>query len=111
MEKVTNVSVSYEASDRIVIQGKRADIEKYLRQGYSIQEDRNGFWVLMKPLRLLATLTNAYGTNTFNVKGDVLDYYNRRRISEGLIKTFCDDVRSEKITFEMDENCCLYRMK
>lgn len=111
MEKVTNVEISYEASDRIVMQGKRSDIEKYLKQGYSIQEDRNGFWVLVKPLRLLATLTNTHGTKTFNVKGDVLQYYNRFKISENLIAIFRQDVNDGKIIFEMDKDCCSYRMK
>jgi len=59
MEKVTNVEISYEPSDRIIKQGKRSDIEKYLRQCYFIKEDRNGFWVLVKSLKLLATLTNS----------------------------------------------------
>jgi len=40
-----------------------------------------------------------------------LNYYNRIKISENLIKTFQYDVDSGKITFEMDENCCSYIMK
>lgn len=111
MKKVLNVVITYEESARITIQGSRLDIEKYLKQGYRIQEDKNGFWVLVKPLRLLATLTNSYGTKSFDVKSDVLEYYHRQRISKNLIETFQKDVDSGKIIFEMDDDCCSYNMK
>lgn len=111
MEKVTSVEVSYEPSDGFTMQGKRSDVEKYLRQGYKIQEDRNGFWVLVKPLKLLVTLTNTHGTNTFNVKKNVLEHYNRVKISKQLIDTFINDVNSGKISFEMNEDCSVYTMK
>lgn len=59
----------------------------------------------------MATLTNIHGTKTFNVKGDVLEYYNRIKISESLIEIFKKDVEDGNIIFEMDEDCCFYKMK
>lgn len=110
MEKVTNVNVHFEPSDQIKKQGKRSDIERYLNSGYIIQENRNGFWVLVKALKLLVTLTSAYGFHTFSMKEEVLNYYNRQRISPQLIETFKKDIASEKITFEMDKDCSSYVM-
>ena len=111
MENVINAVVSYEASDKIIEQGKYSDIEKYLKSGYKVQEDRNGFWVLVRPLRLFVTLTNKYGTNKFEVKNDMLNYYNRQKISLQLIEQFKKDVNEGRITFEMNEDCTLYEMK
>jgi hypothetical protein len=108
---ITNTIVSYEPSDQITKQGKYSDIEKYLKSGYRIQEDRNGFWVLVRPLRLFVTLTNKYGTNKFEVKNEMLNYYNRQRISLQLIEQFEEDVNEGKITFEMNEDCSFYTMK
>ncbi len=110
MEKVMNTIVSYEPSNQVTTQGKYSDIEKYLKSGYKVIEDRNGFWVLARPLRLFVTLTNKYGTNKFEVKNEMLNYYNRKQISLQLIEQFKKDVNEGKIIFEMNEDCSLYVM-
>ena len=52
MEKATFVNGTYNESQRIEHQGTRASIKKYLNEGYYIKEDRNGYWVLVKPASL-----------------------------------------------------------
>ena len=80
MEKVTKIVVEYEPSDTIEVQGKRDKIEKYLKKGYSVKEERNGYWVLIKKAKVWVTLTNSYCTKTFSIKADILDYYSKKKI-------------------------------
>ncbi|MDF2877505.1 MAG: hypothetical protein K0S30_601 [Clostridia bacterium] len=103
MKKITNAFVAYEPSDSIEIQGKRSDIEKYLNKGYYIKENRNGYWVLVKPAQLNVTLSNSFCTRTFNMKTDVCMYYGKIRISQTLADKFRKDVANGTISLYMDE--------
>ena len=69
--------MNYIPSDTIKTQGKRQEIQEYLDNGYYIKENRNGYWVMVRTEKLQVTLTNSYGTNTFNVKDAILRYYGR----------------------------------
>lgn len=102
MEKATNLSISYEPSDTIEMQGKRSNIEKYLNLGYYVKEDRNGYWVLVKAAQLMVTLTNSSCTRTFNMKANVCDYYGKQRISQSLIEKFKKDIKEDKVSIYMD---------
>jgi hypothetical protein len=44
------------------------------------------------------------------MKNDIKDYYNKDRISKGLVKEFQDDVKSGKITVQMEEDGSSYRI-
>lgn len=92
MEKAKIISINYEPSDTIEKQGKRKDIEKYLKDGYYIKEERNGYWVLVKTARLIVTLANSSHTRTFNMKEDICDYYGKKRISQSLVDRFSKDI-------------------
>ncbi len=111
MEKVTNVAIAYEPSDTIEVQGKREKIEKYLKKGYSVKEERNGYWVLIKKVKVWVTLSNTYCTRTFNMKTDILDYYGKQKISTNLVGKFQKAVNDGKITFTMDKDGTTYKMK
>lgn len=111
MEKVTNVVVEYEPSDTIEVQGKRDKIEKYLKRGYSVKEERNGYWVLIKKAKVWVTLTNSHCTETFNMKADILDYYGKQKISTNLVAKFQKDVNDGIITFAMDKEGTSYKIK
>ena len=102
MEKANITSINYEPSDTIEMQGKRKDIDKYLKKGYYIKEERNGYWVLVKAARLIVTLKNSSCTKTFNMKEEVLDYYGKARISESLVNKFKMDIDNGTITIDMD---------
>lgn len=102
MEKCSVIYLKYEPSDTIEKQGKRSSIEKYLKQGYYIKEERNGYWVLVKPAQVNIKISNSSGARTFNIKQDILELYKRDRISEKLIEKFEKDTQKEKICMYMD---------
>ncbi len=110
MEQVTITSIQYIESETIRKQGTYKDIERYLKQGYIEQDNRNGNIVLVKPAQVSVTLESQNCTKTFNMKNDIKDYYNKDRISKGLVKEFQDDVKSGKITVQMEEDGSSYRI-
>ncbi|MDD2376494.1 MAG: hypothetical protein PHD15_04540 [Clostridia bacterium] len=104
MGNTTVTAVNYEESHTVQMQGKRRDIEKYLKKGYHVKEERNGYWVLVKDSRVKVTLTNSTITRTFNMKEDIREHYNRTRVTAALIKTFSKDINSGKIVICMDSD-------
>lgn len=111
METAKFVSSYYEKSDTIEMQGSRDEIEKYLKQGYYVKIERNGYRVLVKKARVMVTLENSKCTNSFNMKNEILDYYGKERISKQLVKKFEEDINNNKITFEMNEDGTYYNIK
>ena len=75
MEKLTFFDVSYEKNHTIAPQGNRDSISKYLRNGYYVVYEQNGFWILNKSSRVMVYLKDTKGnehavdnenqTNTF----------------------------------------------
>ena len=61
MEKAMVLSIEYQQSDSIETQGKRSDIDRYIKDGYYVKENRYGYWVLVKSAKLYVTLSNSYG--------------------------------------------------
>lgn len=105
MKKATFVTAIYEESNTITPQGNRSSIQQYLNRGYNIVRCRNGFWVLNKPSLIYVYLKNDDNiTLSFNMKSDILKYYNKERISQSLFKKFVSDATSGKIQFYMDNN-------
>ncbi|MDF2800319.1 MAG: hypothetical protein K0S61_222 [Anaerocolumna sp.] len=102
MEKAKIISIIYEPSDTIEKQGKRKDIERYLKDGYYIKEERNGYWVLVKTARLIVTLANDSHTRVFNMKEDICDYYGKNRISQSLVDRFSKDIGNGTISIFLD---------
>ncbi len=98
-------------SDTIEVQGKREKIEKYLKKGYSVKEERNGYWVLVKKAKVWVTLTNSFCSKTFSMKSDILDYYGKQKISANLVEKFQKDINDGKISFSMDKDGTSYKMK
>lgn len=102
MEKCNIIYVKYEPSDTIEKQGPRSSIEKYLKKGYHIKEERNGYWLLVKSVQVNVTVSNSSGNRTVNLKQNILDFYTRDKISEKLIKKFEEDIHKDKIYICMD---------
>lgn len=101
MKKATYEKTIYEASDCIQTQGKRSKIDKYLQEGYYIKEERNGFWILVKPAKIIVTLKNDEGIQSFNMKQDICALYGKQRISENTFGRFCKDALEGRIEFEL----------
>lgn len=102
MEKVKDISVNYEKSDSIERQGKREDIERFLKDGYHIKDERNGYWLLAKSAMVFVTLKSSDCIKQFSMKRDILNYYGRERVSEGLVNDFKRDFYNEKIAIFWD---------
>lgn len=104
MEKATFVNAFYVESSTITHQGNRSSINQYLNKGYYIKEERNGYWVLVKPASVSLTLKDSEGKLYHcNIKHDILDYYNKTRISQSLFTRFIKDATSGKIQFYMED--------
>lgn len=109
MKKATFVTATYEESDTITHQGTRNSITRYLKQGYTIKEARNGYWVLVKPASVYVYLKNSVNiTVSFNMKKDILDYYSKTRISINLFNKFVQAASTGKIQFYMDNDNSYY---
>ena len=104
MYKVDYIEIYYELSSTLELQGKYSSIERYLSAGYYIQENRNGYWVLVRPSRVLVSAyCGKNGTFTHDMKSGILNHYNRIRISQKLIKTFKNDFFDGKVKILADE--------
>lgn len=106
MQKAQILSIDYEPSDSIEMQGKREKIEKYLKKGYYVKESRNGYWVLVRTARVIVTVSNTYGKKVLDLKGDILDYYGKSRISQATIQKFSNDINSGVISILVDAQGC-----
>ena len=105
MKKASFVTASYQDSITINHQGNRDSIKTYLNQGYRITQSRNGFQVLTKPVEILVYLKNSNNIIlSFNMKEDILKYYNKTRISHSLFDKFVKDSQTGNIEFYMDNN-------
>lgn len=103
MEKAVIMEIIYEPSDTIEMQGKKSDIEKYIRKGYYVKENRNGYWVLIKSAQVNVTIsTSTSGIETFNMKQDICNVYEKERISKGLVERFKKDVENGRVIIEID---------
>ena len=104
MTKVEIQSVQYEKPDTIDIQGTSADIKYYLRNGYFSKEERNGYWVLNKSSLVLAEIIINNKPVLQNIKQEILNYYNRDRISQNLVQKFANDLEAGVVSLYSDSN-------
>lgn len=108
MEKLNVSSTHYVESENRTVQGKRNEIDIYLKRGYHVKEERNGFWVLTKPAEVLVDITDAEENKTINMKQDVLDCYKKSRISKKVFNQFEKDIKDGKIRVKKDNETSRY---
>lgn len=105
MKKATLVSATYNKSSTITHQGNRASVQPYINRGYYIKEDRNGYWVLIKPFSLTVVLKDSNNIlHSFQMKEDAVKYYGKKRICENIANRFINDAIDGKIKFYMDDD-------
>jgi hypothetical protein len=98
MEKVECLKVEYEkASEPEEVRGKYEDTKEYRNNGYYIKEDRNGYYLLIKPAQLNVTIRDSSCCTTHNMKEIVRKYYGRKCISKKLADKFEKDIKDKKI--------------
>lgn len=104
MFKADYIEVHYQPSDFIERQGTYSSIERYLKNGYHVQVNRNGYWLLVCPSKVIVAVNcGAYGTYTYDMKNSILEFYDRSKISAKLVETFKKDVVDGRITILADE--------
>lgn len=109
-ELVNCVDVRYYESSTIEHQGNRESIRSYLNQGYYVQLDRNGYWVLNRPTKVIATLQSQTGTVYYcDIKQHITSYFYKNRISYKQYEDFCKVISDGRIRFYIDEygNCTI----
>ena len=110
MFKAEYIEVYYEKADCIKHQGNRASVERYLKAGYYIALERNGYWILIRPPKIWVVVHCKGGkTFTHDMKSAILRYYNRQRISENLINEFKLDFVDSKFEIFSDDEKYLIR--
>lgn len=103
MFKAEYIEVHYQASDFIERQGTYHSIERYLKNGYYVQVNRNGYWLLVRPSKVIVAVNcGKHGNYIYDMKNSILEFYNRSKISEKLIETFKKDVVDGRITILAD---------
>lgn len=105
MKPVIYAEARYEKGETITHQGNWSSIQPYLKCGFYVKEDRNGFWVLVKPVSVPVTLTNSEGkTFCYNMKQDIIDHFGKTRISRAQYDAFCKAVKTGEAIIYMDED-------
>ena len=105
--KARLLSVTYEPSNSVEVQGSYEKAERYTRKGYYIKISRNGYYLLVKPVRVWVTVGNKTIEQTFNLKREICEHYEKTRISSKLLEKFQKEAEEGKILFELDsDNSC-----
>lgn len=111
MMKSANYEYStYEVSDTITCQGSSKSIERYKKDGYYVKEQRNGYWVLYKPVKVWVVLSCAGTRRTFNMKEDICDLYGISKISNKAYQRFINEINIGTIRFEIDNSTGDYKI-
>ena len=101
------LSVTYEPSNSVEVQGSYEKTKRYTQKGYYIKISRNGNYLLVKPVRVWVIVGNKTIKQTFNLKREICDYYGKTRISFKLLERFQKEAEEGKILFELDsDNSC-----
>lgn len=97
------ITASYEESDTIKKQGSKTSIQRYLKNGYTIVEERFGFWVLSKPVTITVWLEKPTGEIvSTEMKQNIVKHYGKLKISEKLFYQFVSDAKRGIINFNYD---------
>lgn len=96
--KARLLSVTYEPSNSVEVQGSYEKTKRYTQKGY---------YLLVKPVRVWVIVGNKTIKQTFNLKREICDYYGKTRISFKLLERFQKEAEEGKILFELDsDNSC-----
>lgn len=103
MEKLHYVSSYFESSDTVTHQGNWQSIQKFLNDGYSVQVERNGYWVLIKYSRAWVIFSNDRGEKfRFDMRSDILSYYCLQKLYKSRFDRFVTDLARGKINVYLD---------
>ncbi len=99
-------------SEKVEVQGTYAKIKPYIKKGYRISYENNGYYVLTKPSKLNVELQSEGGASSvFNMKYDILKRYGKQRLTTNVYDCFLEEVKSGKIQFEYNPDDNTYSMR
>lgn len=97
------IDALYEESDTIEIQGNQADIQRYLKNGYTIVDKSFEMYTLSKPVTIIVWLDTSSGIIANEMKKIILDYYGKLFFSKAVFDQFVSDAKRGLITFHYDK--------
>ncbi|ETT51582.1 hypothetical protein [Paenibacillus sp. FSL H7-689] len=103
--------IEYVPSEQKEVQGKWQSIQKYLKQDFYVKEDRNGYWLLIKASKVIVTISSPAGVENLNMKGHILDFYKKQRLTDKRVEQFTQEIRDEKIAIFLDSDDNSYLIK
>jgi len=68
------------------------------------KEMDTGYWILNKPSRVLAEILINNEPVLRDIKGEILNYYDRDRISKNLVQQFKNDLETGTVSLSIDSN-------
>ncbi len=104
MLQAKNIDIYYVPSETIEYQGSRESVQRFVRKGYYVNLERNGYWILFRPCQIIVTAHCEDGSQYIHdMKRGILEHYDRKRISKKLVATFEKDFRSGKLFIDVSD--------
>lgn len=104
MLRAKNIDIYYVPSDTIEYQGSRESIQRFIKKGYYVNLERNGYWILLRPCQIIVTAYCEDGIQySHDMKRGILEHYDRKRISKKLVATFEKDFRSGNLFIDVSD--------
>jgi hypothetical protein len=104
MTKYPDIQICYSPSDKQEKQGKRSEMKKYINQGYKIQLERNGYFVLVKTAKILLRFSEKKKIHEIDISYDVKEFYDKKRVTEKLAEKIAADIKNEKVKVTIKDN-------
>lgn len=95
------ISGTYIESASITLQGNRNKISKYLKEGFKVQRESCGFWVLCKPAIVEMVFEEKNERYVFDMKAEACSYFGKIRISPKTANAFIEAVKNEDIQIKI----------
>lgn len=105
------ISGTYKRSTILKIQGNRKKISEYLKVGYKIKTESNGFWILYKPTIMEMVFQEKDKTYVFDMKSEACEYLNKNRISKKTANVFIQAVKNGDIIIQICPETGTYTLK
>lgn len=104
MYEVENLRATYEKPQSLQLQGNWSYIRQFLRDGYHVTDERNGWWLLTKNSQVIVYLECTGGRCfTFKARANLLGWYGGTRLTQKLVDRFISDFYGKKIKICVDD--------
>lgn len=103
MSKAKLIGASYEPSERKLFQGTRSGLSSMLKKGWEVSNGSNGSYILTRPARAMFAFKTENGKYNFDMREDILDEFDKQRISPKSFEKFKAMLISGEHTMYIDE--------